>query len=128
MKGRSTISALYIVAGMYDGILGAVFLVAWGALFRHFEVTPPNHPGYVQFPAAILIIFALMFFAVAVDPVRNRNLIPYGVLLKAAYCGTVFWYWFTQGIPDMWKPFAWADLVFAVLFVWSWVRLRGQRS
>ena len=127
MKSRSAISALYIVAGLYYGILGAAFLIAWGPLFRHFEVTPPNHPGYVQFPALLLIIFALMFFAVAVDPIRNRNLIPYGVLLKAAYCGTVFWYWFTQGIPDMWKPFAWIDLAFAVLFVWSWLQLRRQR-
>jgi hypothetical protein len=126
MKSRSAISALYIVAGIYDGLLGAAFLIAWSALFRYFEVTPPNHPGYVQFPALLLIIFALMFFAVAVDPVRNRNLIPYGVLLKVAYCGTVFWYWFTQGIPNMWKPFAWIDLVFAILFVWSWLQLRRQ--
>jgi hypothetical protein len=126
MKSRSAISALYIVAGIYDGLLGAAFLIAWGALFRYFEVTPPNHPGYVQFPALLLIVFALMFFAVAVDPVRNRNLIPYGVLLKVAYFGTVFWYWFTQGIPNMWKPFAWIDLVFAILFVWSWLQLRRQ--
>jgi hypothetical protein len=126
MKSRSAISALYIVAGIYDGLLGAAFLIAWSALFRYFEVTPPNHPGYVQFPALLLIVFALMFFAVAVDPVRNRNLIPYGVLLKVAYFGTVFWYWFTQGIPNMWKPFAWIDLVFAILFVWSWLQLRRQ--
>ena len=39
------------------------------------------------------------------------------VIRPAAYCGTVFWYWFTQGIPDMWKPFAWIDLVFAVCTV-----------
>lgn len=127
MKSRSVISALYIVAGLYDGILGAAFFFAWDALFRHFEVTPPNHPGYVQFPALLLIVFALMFFAVAVDPIKNRNLIPYGFLLKLAYCGTVFWFWSTQGIPDMWKPFAWVDLVFAVLFVWSWLQLRRPR-
>ena len=127
MKSRSAISALYIVAGLYDGALGAAFLVAWDALFSYFEVTPPNHPGYVQFPALLLIVFALMFFAVAVDPIKNRNLIPYGVLLKVAYCGTVFWHWFNQGIPNMWKPFAWIDLVFAVLFVWSWLQLRRQR-
>jgi hypothetical protein len=126
MKNRTAISALYIVAGLYDGLLGAVFLVAWAPLFRYFEVTPPNHPGYIQFPAILLIVFALMFFAVAVDPLRNRNLIPYGILLKAAYCGTVFWHWTTHGIPDMWKPFAWADLAFAVVFAWSWLQLRRQ--
>jgi hypothetical protein len=127
MKSRSAISALYIVGGLYDGILGVGFLFFWGNLFRYFEVTPPNHPGYVQFPALLLIVFALMFFAIAADPIRNRNLIPYGVLLKAAYSGTVFWHWSTQGIPNMWKPFAWIDLAFMVLFIWSYLQLRHQR-
>jgi hypothetical protein len=126
MKSKATLSALYVVAGLYDGILGAAFLFAWEAVFRYFEVTPPNHPGYVQFPALLLIVFALLFFAVAADPVKNRNLIPYGFLLKVAYCGTVFWHWLSHGIPDMWKPFAWIDLAFAVLFAWSWFLLRRQ--
>ena len=123
MKGRTGIAAFYVLAGLYDGILGLVFLFGWEPIFRHFAVAPPNHPGYVQFPALLLIVFSLMFFAVARDPVRNRVLIPYGVLLKAAYCGTVFWHWAAGGIPGMWKPFAWADLVFGILFAWSYVHL-----
>jgi len=91
-------------------------------------VTPPNHPGYVQFPALLLVVFGLMFLAVAADPVRNRNLIPYGILLKAAYCGTVFWYWASTGIPDMWKPFAWCDLAFGLLFAFAWVSLGKKES
>lgn len=123
MKGKSGMTAFYVVAGLYDGLLGLVFLFAWEPIFRRFAVTPPNHPGYIQFPALLLVIFGLMFLAVARDPARNRNLIPYGVLLKAAYCGTVFWHWVADGIPGMWKPFAWADLVFGILFAWSYVHL-----
>jgi hypothetical protein len=123
MKGKPGVVALYVVAGLYDGLLGLVFLFGWEAVFRRFEVTPPNHPGYIQFPALLLIVFGLMFLAVARNPARNRNLIPYGVLLKAAYCGTVFWHWIASGIPGMWKPFAWADLVFGILFVWSYIHL-----
>ena len=58
------------------------------------------------------------------DPIRNRNLIPYGILLKFAYCGVVFPYWFTAGIPYMWKPLAVIDLVMAVLFVWAYAVVR----
>ena len=30
-------------------------------MYQRFEVIPPNHYGYVHFPAALLIIFGLMF-------------------------------------------------------------------
>ena len=114
------IAALFLIAALYYGVLGAFFLVAPGLVYQWADVTPPNHWGYVQFPAALLLIFGLMFAAIARDPVGNRNLIVYGILLKVAYCGIAFWYWFTAGIPGLWKPFAVADLVMGVLFVWSY--------
>jgi len=126
MKKKTAIAWLFVVAALYDGVLGALFLVAGPAMFKWYQVTPPNHYGYVQFPALLLIIFALMFLAVAISPQRNRNLIPYGMLLKVAYCGTVFCYWFTVGIPTMWKPFAICDLVFLLFFGWAYLALRER--
>lgn len=120
MKTKSAISALFVVAALYDGLLGLLMIVAGGAVFDWFQVPPPNHMGYVQFPAALLIVFALMFLAIARDPAANRNLIPYGILLKVCYCSVVFFYWFTSGVPGMWKPFAVMDLAFMVLFVWAY--------
>jgi hypothetical protein len=118
MNTRTAIRALFWIAAVYDGVLGLAFLVAQGAIFEWFNVTPPNHPGYVAFPAALLVTFGILFVAVARNPEANRNLIPYGMLLKVSYCGTAFWFWFREGIPGMWKPWAIADLVFLVLF-WS---------
>ena len=120
---KSMVSALFVIAALYDGLLGLAFLIAPGAVFDTFAVTPPNHFGYVQFPAALLLVFAIMFAAVAKDPVRNRCLIPYGMLLKVAYCGVAFAYWFTGGIPFMWKPFAVGDLVFFAFFAWAYQSL-----
>jgi hypothetical protein len=119
-KPKGPISALFLLAALYDGGLGALFLAAPGAVFRNFNVAPPNHFGYVQFPAALLIVFALMFVQVSQNPVLNRQLIFYGILLKLSFCGVVFWYWFTAGIPDLWKPFALIDLVAAGLFAWAY--------
>jgi hypothetical protein len=116
MKNKALIPLLFAVAALYDGLLGAAFLIYPRQLFEYFQVTPPNHYGYVQFPAAILIIFALMFLAVAVRPIANRNLIPYGILLKVSYCAVVFAYWFTAGLPNIWKPFAICDALFAIAF------------
>jgi hypothetical protein len=118
---------LFIIAALYDGILGIIFLFASGRVFEAYGTTPPNHPGYVQFPAALLLIFAIMFVVIARDPINNRRLIPYGILLKISYCGIVLLHWFDGGIPDMWKPFVIFDLVFLVFFVLAFAAL-GKSS
>lgn len=128
MKPERWIAPLFITAAIYDGVLGLAFLFASGAVFQWFGVTPPNHPGYVQFPGALLIVFAVMFCSIARDPARNRNLIPYGVLLKVSYCGVVLFHWLTAGIPGMWKPFCILDFVFLVLFAWAWKALSKRES
>ncbi len=51
---------------------------------------------------------------------KNRELILYGMGLKAAYSALAFWHQLTGGIPFMWIPWAWADLIFLVLFIAAW--------
>jgi hypothetical protein len=87
------------------------------------EVAPPNHLAYVQFSAALLNIFGLIFANIARDPIANRSQIIYGILLKVAYCGLAFYYWATEAIPWIWKPFAVIDLVMGVLFVIAYASL-----
>ena len=132
MRPPKWISPLFVVAALYDGVLGLVFLAAPNYLFDLCDVTRPNHPGYVQFPAALLIVFALMFAAVAKDPVGNRQLMIYGILLKLAYCALTSWYWVTtpsqsipKPLPDMWKPFLAIDLVMGLLFAWAYLAVRA---
>lgn len=120
---KNWIRPLFILAGLYDGILAVTFLFFASSIFQWFGVEAPNHPAYVKFPALLLLIFAAMFFRVAGDPAKNWELILYGVGLKVAYSGTAFWYQITQGIPFMWIPWAWADLVFLVLFLLAWKSL-----
>lgn len=73
--------------------------------------------------ALLLLVFAAMFYRVATDPVRNRELILYGIGLTTAYSGDCVL------LPDhhrhsfMWVPWAWADLVFLVVFVVAWNKL-----
>jgi len=128
MKAKRAIQMLFIVAAIYDGVLGVVFLVMGAAVFEWFAVPPPNHFGYVHFPAALLIVFAVMFMAVAKNPVENRNLIPYGILLKISYCSVVLFHWITAGIPGMWKPFCIIDFAFLVCFAWAWKALGKEKA
>ncbi len=117
---------LFTAAGLYDGVLGLAFLFVPTWVFSLNHVEPPNHPAYVQFPAVLLLVFALMFFRLAADPVSRKELILYGCVIKAAYCGIVLFYHATRGIPSMWLPWAWADLVFLVLFLLAGWQLRSR--
>ena len=59
----------------------------------------------------------MLFLKIARDPEANRDLIIYGILLKIAYAGVVFWYHFTTGIPSMWMWCAYIDTLFLILFI-----------
>jgi hypothetical protein len=128
MKVPKWISPLFWIAAVYDGVLGLLFLAAPGWAFERFNVTPPNHMGYVQFPAALLIIFALIFVAIARDPTAKRELMIYGILLKVAYCSISSYYWLSTDIPIIWKPFVWADLVMGVLFVVAYFSVTARHA
>ena len=123
MNRTTRVSLLFHLAALYDGVLGIAFLVAAPELFEQFGIPPLAHFGYVHFAAALLVVFALMFLAIARDPRSNRNLIPYGMLLKLSYCAVAFYHWAAGGIAEIWKPFAFADLAFLALFAWSYARL-----
>ena len=121
------IKAVFYLSALYDALIGATGILFPYIAFDMFDVTRPNHVGYVQFPAILLLIFGAMFYRVARDPVANRALMLYGVALKAGYSGLIFYYLLTTGVPAMFVPFAWADLAFLVLFVLSW-RWVGSES
>lgn len=127
MKAQKSITALFYVAFIYDAVLGLTFLVFQNRVFEWAAIPPPNHPGYIQFPALLLIVFGLLYLAVARNPVANRNLIPYGMMLKVAYCSVVFGHWFTAGLPGIWKPWAVFDLIFLLLF-WGAYRALGKSA
>lgn len=123
------IRILFNLSGIYDAVLGMVFLAAPATVFRITGIVPPNHLGYVQFSALLLVLFGVIFFLIAADPLRRREQILYGVWLKASYAGVVFWYQMHGGIPHLWVPFAWADTAMMLLFLWAWKALpRVQRA
>ena len=114
------IKTTFWIGALYDGVLGLAFLFAGHSIFAHFEVPPPNHAGYMQFPALLLILFAILYARIAAAPVARRELMIYGIGLKVAFTGVCFYHYFSGSIPGMWMPFAYADLVFLVLFVMAW--------
>jgi hypothetical protein len=106
-----------VVAGIYDFVLGLVYLLAYQPIYEHLGVALPNHPGYVQLNAIFVLIFGLGFLLVARAPERNRDIIKLGVLLKLSYSGLVLTYYFMGNMPWMWVPWAIIDLLFMLSFL-----------
>jgi hypothetical protein len=117
------IPLLFAIAAIYDGVLGLLFFAVPGSIFARFEIEPPNHFGYVQFPALLLLMFGVMFAQIAWDPRRFRHMMPYGIWLKFSYCALAFWYWVQTDIPWIWKPFAIIDAIMLVLFALAYISI-----
>jgi hypothetical protein len=121
----SWIRFIFTASGIYDGILGFVIFFLGYSVYDANGVMRPNHIGYIQFPALLLIIFGIMFLQVGKSPVKYRGMMWYGIGLKIAYAGLVFYYLMADGIPFMWVPFAILDTIFLILFIASWMSVRG---
>ena len=113
---KFSISLLFLIAAVYDFVIGLAFLLFGEPLFDAANIPYPNHWGYVRFGSLMLMIFGLMFFTIARHPVANRNMMPFGMLLKLSYVGIVSFYWLTTGCPFLFKPFAVIDFVMLILF------------
>ena len=113
----SWIRPLFVVAALYDLVLGAVFFFAFKTIYDRFTIPLPNHDAYVQLPAAFIAIFGIGFWFISRAPERNRDLITLGVLMKLAFAGVVLSYAFRDAIPPLWVPFAWIDFAFMLAFI-----------
>ena len=122
------IRILFLVSAAYDFVLGTAFLFTGPELFEQYNVPLPNHWGYIHFACLMLMIFGLMFLMVAIRPKANRNLIPYGILLKCAYIGVTGYYWINGGIPWIFQPFLIIDAVMLVAFAWAYFALGSKQN
>jgi len=117
-----TVRLLFVIAGLYDFLIGLTFLFFGAQLFDAAGVPQPKHWAYIQFGALMLMIFGTMFLTIARDPVRNRDLIPFGLMLKLSYVGLATYYWATTDIPMLFKPFAVVDALMFILFWMAYSR------
>jgi hypothetical protein len=117
----ATLKLLFLIAGLYDFSIGLAFLLFGGPLLEWAGIPEPNHWGYLQFAALQLVIFGTMFLAVARDPVGNRNLIVYGLMLKVSYVSMVGYYTARGACPFLFQPFAVIDIAMFALFLWAYL-------
>ena len=113
---------LYLIAALYDFILGVAFIFFYRYIFEITGMNLPNNPAYLTFSATVIALFGVLLFMIYLKPEGSRRLVIYAILFKFAYIGTVLYYYLLVGQSYVDAPFlifAGFDAIFALLFMES---------
>jgi hypothetical protein len=112
----------FLVAAIYDIVLGVAFFVLYGPLFSALGIELPNNTSYIHLTAAFVFTQGLGYWFVYQDPAANLGIVKLGIVYKAIFSGLAFYY---LAIGELLHPvfivFGVADLLFLVGF---WLFLR----
>lgn len=122
IKRERYYKSLYLIAALYDFILGAAFLFFYRSIFKLTGMNLPDNPAYLTFCAAMIALFGILLFMIYLNLEGSKRLIIYAILVKFAYVGTVLYYYILVGpnyVDFPFRLFAFFDIIFAVLFIES---------
>ena len=110
--------AFFLVAALYDVVLGAAFVVAGEPILSAIGMALPPHIAFIQLAAIFIFVQGLSYALVFLDPSGNLGIVRVGVAYKAAYAGLALWYLVIGILPSLFfVPWALIDLAFLVGFV-----------
>ena len=110
--------AFFLVAALYDIVLGLVFVVAGERILSAIGMALPPHVAYIQLAAVFIFVQGLSYWLAYRDPLGNLGIVRVGVAYKAAYAGLAAWYLVIGALPSVFfVPWAIIDLGFLVGFV-----------
>lgn len=109
----------FLVAALYDLILGAVFFVFYGPIFTLLDAALPNSTSYIHLMAGFVFVQGVGYWFVYRNMLRNVDIVKLGVVYKAVYSLVTFYYLLIGQLPD---PLFASFAVFDVLFLMGFVR------
>ena len=109
---------LFLVAALYDFVLGFSFFLFWPFIFDHILKIPyPNYLAFYQAAAAFIFNMGIGFYFVYRNMYRNIDIVKVGIYFKLFYTGLAFYYVFVEKMPWILALFGFLDLIFIVFFV-----------
>ena len=121
--------ALFLVAALYDGILGLAFFFLYRPLFDALGIHVPDNTSYIHLTAGFVFVQGVGYWLVYRDMLRNVDIVKLGVVYKAIYIGVAAYYLAIGQLLD--AVFAWFaafDVGFLLLFVAFLVLARPRRG
>jgi hypothetical protein len=121
--------AFFLVAGLYDALLGLVFLLAGETILTAIGMKLPPYIAYIHLSAIFIVVQGLSYLLVYRDAWSNLGLVWVGVAYKASYAALVFYYLATGQLPStffiLWAVF---DVGFMVGFLVFLRAAMGRRA
>jgi hypothetical protein len=112
---------VFRVAGIYG------ILVVAPMFFLEPRLAPGAiHPVFFYGWVSLNLMWQVLFLVVSTDPIRYRPMVVVSVVEKAAAVIVIPWLYLAGRVNGMWLGAAVADLVFAALFIASYLVTRRQ--
>ena len=116
----------FMVAAIYDIVLGVAYFLLYGPLFSALGIELPNNTSYIHLTAAFVFTQGLGYWLVYQDPQANLGIVKLGVVYKAIFSGLAFYYFaIGQLLHPVFLVFGVADLAFLIGF-WLFLRQRDE--
>lgn len=122
LAGPSAVSrykTFFLIASLYDVILGIVFFFFFGPVFRGLNVPLPENTSYLHLSAGFVFVQGVGYWLVYRNMLRNVDLVAAGALYKAIYTLVAVYYLAIGQLPH--AVFAWFG-VFDFLFLLGFIR------
>jgi hypothetical protein len=114
----TTWRTFFLVAGVYDVLLGLAFLLAGETILTAVGMTLPPHIAYIQLAAIFVAVQGLSYLLAYRDAWSNLGIIWVGVVYKASYATLAVYYLVTGQLPSIFfVPWAICDVAFMVGFL-----------
>jgi len=118
---------LFLVAALYDFVLGFFFFLFWPFIFDHILKIPyPNYLAFYQAAAAFIFNMGIGFYFVYRNMYRNIDIVKVGIAFKLFYTGLAFFYVYVEKMPWILAFFGFLDLIFVVFFVFFLRAIRRE--
>lgn len=108
----------FLVAALYDLVLGLAFFVLYEPLFGALGIALPNNTSYIHLTAAFVFVQGIGYWFVYQAPEANIGIVKLGVVYKAVFAALSFYYFaIGQLLHPIFLVFGVADIGFLVGFL-----------
>lgn len=126
MRNRGFFRGVFLVAALYDLVLGLAFFFLYPWVYGTLGIALPTEPAYLHAAAGFVFVQGIMYLLVYRNMERNVDLVLVGVIYKAVYSGVAFFHWGTGTLPhSIFALFGFLDVIFLALFVYFLAETRG---
>jgi hypothetical protein len=108
----------FLVAALYDLVLGAAFFLLYGPTFELLDIALPNNTSYIHLTAAFVFVQGLGYWFVYQAPIANRGIVKIGVAYKFAFASlSIYYFLIGELLHPVFLLFGILDIGFLIGFV-----------